>query len=227
MHFHGHARAAAPLRQDGETAKRRRIWRSNNAFGDFLLKHQRKRCPARWPWLAGQPIDEQCGADIIGQIGHDMPAGLDNIGQGNRHRIAFDDPQSMWMNFAKFGKRRQASPVTLDDSHIRPGIDQRAGQATGAGADFIDRLPFKAARHSGNAVEQLAVEQEVLAERLARGQPVTRDDIAERRAFAGHAARCVQACSARQAVACDAILMAAIIAPGFATFCPAMPNAVP
>ena len=64
MHFHGHARAAAPLRQDGETAKRRRIWRSNNAFGDFLLKHQRKRCPARWPWLAGQPVHEQRSANI-------------------------------------------------------------------------------------------------------------------------------------------------------------------
>ena len=80
----------------------------------------------------------------------------------------------------QLGERRDAAPVALDRDDRRAGIEQRAGQAAGAGADFIDRCAFERPGDRGDPRQQLAVEDEILAERLARAEPVAGDDVAQR-----------------------------------------------
>src|SRR5205085_5113083 len=111
-----------------------------------------------------------------------------------------------------------------DRDHFGAGAEQGAGEAAGAGADFVDALPREIAGNPGDAVEQLLVEEEILAERLGGGEPVAGDDLPERgeavQAF-GHAD------TARRRAAAPAVLSAAIIAPGWAWPWPAMAKAVP
>ena len=75
-------------------------------------------------------------------------------------------------------QRRSRSTATTS----RAGSQQRAGQAAGAGADLIDAsAPSSVPGIARDPVEQLLVEQEILAERLARAEPVPRDHLAQRR----------------------------------------------
>ena len=76
------------------------------------------------------------------------------------------------------------------------------------------------AASANTSVEQLFVEEEILAQRLARGQAVARDHFAQG-GKVGHQE------SARRSAIALAILSAAIIAPGSARPLPAMSNAVP
>jgi len=136
----------------------------------------------------------------------------------NLQRVAFDHAQLSGEQCFEFGQRGEAAVITLDRDDLGPGIEQGVGQPAGAGADFIDGLAGEIAGNRGNLGEQLAVEDEVLAERLARGKPVAGDDRAKRLVI--HAGQ-------RNATALAATRSAAAIARGSARSCPAMSNAVP
>ena len=90
----------------------------------------------------------------------------------------------------KLGQGGQAAPVALDRDDLGAGVEQRAGQAARAGADFIDGCAVERSRDGGDARQQLAVEDEILAERLGRLQAVAGDDVAQR---LGHAAQAATA----------------------------------
>ena len=93
-------------------------------------------------------------------------------------RVAGNYPQAPVMAGLELGQRGQAAPITLDRDDVRARIEQRVGQSARAGADFIDRRPAEWPGNCGDAREQLPVENEILAERLGRLQPVPRDDLA-------------------------------------------------
>ena len=81
----------------------------------------------------------------------------------------------------QLGQRRDAAAVALDRDDRRPGVEQRAGQPARARADLIDALRLRALPGiAAIAREQLPVEDEILAERLACAEPVPRDDVAQR-----------------------------------------------
>ena len=104
------------------------------------------------------------------------------------------------------------------------GLQQRAGQAARPRTHFIDALAVEWPRHPRDAAEQLAVEQEILAERLGCAETVTGDHLPQRRKMTGlHPAHA----KATRSAHCAAILNAAIIAPGWAWPVPAMAKAVP
>jgi hypothetical protein len=136
-------------------------------------------------------------------------------------RVAFDDLELAGEEGAEFLQRRDAAPVALHCGHAGAAFEQRPGQAAGTGADLEHLGAVQLARHLGDAGQQLVVEQEILPQRLAGAETVFADDFPERRK-AGHAAA-----SALRWAALAAILIAAIIAPGFAWSVPAMPKAVP
>ena len=100
------------------------------------------------------------------------------------------------------------------------------GDPAGIGPEIVakswerrDALAVEWPRHPRDAAEQLAVEQEILAERLGCAEAVPRDDVAERR-------QGLHAWAMRRAQSA-AVFSAATIAPGSAWSRPAMAKAVP
>jgi hypothetical protein len=133
--------------------------------GDFLLEHQRQRKPLRRPCLARKPAREQRGAHVVGQVGDDVIRPFDAMRDFGG--IAFDGPQLAGKRLIQFGQRWQAAAVHLDGGDLCAGAQQGAGQPAGAGADLQHlACPAELAGDGGDAIEQLLVEQEVLAQRL-------------------------------------------------------------
>ena len=93
--------------------------------------------------------------------------------------IAFDHGQLTGKRLGQFGQRGQAAAVHLDGGHLGPRAQQGPGQAAGAGANFKHVLAVQFAGQPGDAAEQLLVEQEVLPQRLAGGQTVARNNLAQ------------------------------------------------
>jgi hypothetical protein len=95
-------------------------------------------------------------------------------------RIAGYDAQATQKFPIEFCQRGEATPIAFDRNDLRACIKQGAGQAARAGADLIDRSSVERAGNRGDARQQLAIEDEVLAERLGCLQPVTGDHVAQR-----------------------------------------------
>jgi hypothetical protein len=87
--------------------------------------------------------------------------------------------------FAQFRQRGKAAAIHFDRGHARAGTQKRAGKPAGSWAHFQNVRSGKLAWNCGNAVEQLFVEQEILSQRLLRGQAVARDDVAQGRERGG------------------------------------------
>ena len=102
-------------------------------------------------------------------------------------RVAGYDPQAPFMAGLEFGQRGQAASITLDRDDLRARSQQRMGQSTRAGPDFINGRTVERTRNCGNAREQLPVENEILSERLRGLQPVPCDDLAQRLGRLAHA----------------------------------------
>src|SRR4029079_5786394 len=139
----------------------------------------------------------------------------------DRQRIALDDPQPMRDLRAELLQGGHASVVPLDGAQLRSGGEQRPREPAGPGPDFIDPLAFHRSRDGGDPRQQLTIQDEVLAKGLARAQPVTGDNLAQR------LGRLAQAVSARSCAECAAIRIAAAIGRGSARSWPAISNAVP
>ena len=73
-------------------------------------------------------------------------------------------------------QRRSRSTATT----FAPASSRARVSPPGPGPDLVDGLPVERAGDGGDPGEQLAVEDEILAERLARLQPVAGDDVAQR-----------------------------------------------
>ncbi len=210
----------APLRRDRQAAVMVAVGARHDPLGDFALEHQGQRAPPRRP-RTGQPAQQQGRPDIVGQIGDDMRAVADQAALVDLHRVAFDQLELAGKVGAQFFQRGDAAAVALDRYDSCAGIEQGAGQAAGAGADFVDGVAVADPRNGGDARQQLAIEDEVLAQRLGRRQAVAGDDVAQR--FGGVAHRAPARCAALD----SAWRMAAAIARGSARSLPAMSNAVP
>ena len=99
-----------------------------------------------------------------------------DIGQGYGERVIFPHGQHAGKRLREFFQRGQATAVPFDSDDFGTSLEKRTCQAAGAGADFIDGLSRQIAGDSRDPVQQLAIEQKVLAERLARREPVARDN---------------------------------------------------
>ena len=175
---HRDSRPRAPLGRDREPPVGGAARLRDDALGDLLLEHQRQRPP---PW---RPIPPAISA---GARCRHCKAGWRRRARLRRHRplvdlrgIAFDDLQPAAERVLKLGQRRNAAPVPLDGDDACPRVEQRSRQAAGAGSDLVDTLALEIARDRGDPRKQLAVEDEILAKRLARAEAVPGDDLAQR-----------------------------------------------
>ena len=93
------------------------------------------------------------------------------------HRVAFDQGELAGKEGVEIGQSGEAATVAFDGHDRRATIEQGTRQAAGAGADFIDASARERAGDGGDPGKQLPVEDEILAERLARLEPVAGDDV--------------------------------------------------
>ena len=97
-------------------------------------------------------------------------------------RVAFEDGQPARPGGGDLGQGGQAARVALDGDHVAGALgEERAGEAAGAGADLEHVAGGEVAGAAGDLRGQVEVEEEVLAERLARREAVRGDHLAERR----------------------------------------------
>ncbi len=75
---------------------------------------------------------------------------------------------------------RNAPAVPLDYGDIGPCFQERPRKPAGPGADFVDRFAAQVARDGGNAIKQLTVEKEILAERPFCLEPISGNHIPQR-----------------------------------------------
>ena len=107
---------------------------------------------------------------------------LASLGTGiHFHRVAGHHTQLTRKGLLQFGQRRQAAVVAFDRDELCACAQDGAGQAAGAGADLEGGLAIQGAGNGGDPVEQLFVEQEILAQRLAGSEAMARDHVAQGR----------------------------------------------
>ena len=86
------------------------------------------------------------------------------------------------MSGGKFAERRETSRVALDcDNPARTGGEQCPCQTAGTGADLDDCSMIEPPSGAGDSASEVEVEEEILAEALARDDAVSRDHLAQRR----------------------------------------------
>ena len=90
-------------------------------------------------------------------------------------RIRLDHPQPAGMRRLQLRQRRHRPAVEFHRRHRRGGAGQQgAGQAAGAGADLQHMPAVEVAGQGGDAPAERLIQQEMLAERLPRLQPMPR-----------------------------------------------------
>ena len=79
------------------------------------------------------------------------------------------DVETAFFRFGPEGQAFSEAVVEFDgDEFADARVEQGAGEAAGAGADFDDGLAFDVTAGVGDALEDRGVEEEVLAERFFR-----------------------------------------------------------
>jgi hypothetical protein len=125
-----------------------------------------------------EPANQQGRGDVIRQVGDDLARRGQLGGEVDRQRVAFDQAQAGRVGVAQVGDGCDRARVDLDGGKMcGVAFEDGAGQAAGAGADFGDVAAAQRPGLADDAADQIGVEQEVLAELVARGQPEPRDYI--------------------------------------------------
>src|SRR5437763_14397253 len=94
----------------------------------------------------------------------------DQRGLVDVERIRFHQPQSLAELPLQLLERGDASPVALDRDDFGSGVEQGPGEAAGPGTDFIDSPALERTRDRRDPRQQLAIEDEILPQRLARAE---------------------------------------------------------
>ena len=138
-----------------------------------------------------------------------------------RQCVGGDNLESARIVRGDLRKRGETSLVAFHGDYAGGTRGQQgAGKAAGARTDLDDRRVGKIAGGARNAARQVQVEKKILSERFLRRQPMSRDDLAERRKSVAHVGDAV---SARR----FARRRAATRLEGLATPLPAISKAVP
>ena len=102
---------------------------------------------------------------------------IEQAGQINLQRIIINDVKLPREIVAQLRQRGQTAAIAFHRSHPRPGLQQRPRQTARSGPHFEYALPVHVAGYCGNPFQQLHVEQEILTQRLVRGQAMFLDHL--------------------------------------------------
>src|SRR6476469_2797941 len=95
-------------------------------------------------------------------------------------RVRFDDAQMVTERFLQLGQSGDAAPVALYGGYLGASLQDGSGQPAGTRSHLVDAWAVQIAGHRSDAGQQLAVEDEVLSERLAGAKAVASNDVAQR-----------------------------------------------
>ena len=167
-----------------------------------------------------QPVGEKGGPDIVGKVGDDARrSAAQERTRIEPNRVGLDDLEALRVTSGDLGESRQAARIALDGDHpFRALSEKRARQAARTRADLDDGDAGERPARPRDARGQVEVEQEVLAERFLRREPVALHDLPQRRQRIDAAHR-----AASRAASCRAAMRLV----GRAMPCPAMSKAVP
>ena len=217
-------RLRQPLNQHRKTPVRLAAGRCEETLGDLALKHQGKALVLADPV---EPAEEERSGDVVGQISNNLARRIRQLGRVEPERVCGDQLETSGIGGSEVAESRETAPIALDrNDPACTGGKQRPGQAAGAGADLDDGRVIERSGGAGNPAGQIEVEQEILAEPLACGDPMPGDDLAQRRQRRVRGAAS-QPAAPRLAAISAASRSAAIRLSARALPWPAIANAVP
>ena len=216
---HDDPRLGDGLGDDRQTAVGVVVGVGDDPLGDLLLEHQGQ---AGGPPGPGQPLDEQGGADIVGQVGDHVRAPA--IGQGglvDLQSVRLDHLKAAGRRLGEFAQQRQEAAVLLDRNQpAGVAFQERPGQAAGPRTHLDHCVALEGPGQARDLAGDVQVQQEVLAEALLGEQAVGGQALAQGRQI-------VEAHAARREASSAAVRMAAIRLSGRAIPRPAMSKPVP
>ena len=155
----------AALERDGDGAAVRRAFARRETQPDLLLEQQHH--PFRRAAARGG-VDHDAGADGVGEVGDEMRrAGFEQRGEIRFQRVAADERKAGLSGEALFEERLERG-ILFDGRHARAGAQEARRERAEAGADLDDARAGDDPCLVDDAVENVAVREEVLPERLAR-----------------------------------------------------------
>ena len=109
----------APVREHAEPSIGLVVLVCHDTLGDLALKHQHHRVVPGRPGFDRQPIDQECGRDIVRQVGDDFcAAGSEPWTWVEMLRIGTDDLQPSRISRGNFLERWQGAFVAFDGDHV-------------------------------------------------------------------------------------------------------------
>jgi hypothetical protein len=167
------------LREHGKAPVRFAARQGGQALGHLALKHQSQALVLPGPL---EPSQKERSCNVIGQVRDDLAGFLTERRRVDFEGITGDNFEATRINRGKLAERREATPIPLDRNNAAcPGCEQCPRQTARAGPDLDDRRLVEPARRPRNPARQVEVEQEILTEAFVRGDPVSRDNLAQRR----------------------------------------------
>lgn len=146
-----------------------------DTLGHLKLEHKGQAFPF---CSLTQPADQQRGGDIIGQVGDNLPWGGAKGCQVFFECISLYDVEPLGEGRGQFLDNRDRAWVQFHRIDMAcAGCQQGACQPAGAGADLNYMAAIQRASQCRDMFGNTGVQQKVLAQRLARIQTVTADDI--------------------------------------------------
>ena len=129
-----------------------------------------------------QPTHQQGRRDIVRQVGDDPTGRGAELRQDSPQSVGLDDLQSPGRRPDQLLEGGDGPGVDFDGDHVAGALkEQGAGEPPRAGTDLDHGSFGERRRGTGNAPRQVEVEEEMLAEALARIKTVGGDGLAQRR----------------------------------------------
>ncbi len=137
--------SARQLASTGEPAIGLVILSGDDPLGDLALEHQHHHVVPGRPRLDREPVHQQRGRDVVGQVGNDLRwLAAEHRARIEALRVGVHDLEPPGITLRNVVERRQRALVAFDGDDA-PGAQrqQRARQAAGAGADLDDGGAFE------------------------------------------------------------------------------------
>ena len=153
-------------------------------IGHLALEHQHQHVVPGRPRLGGEPVDQQRGRDVVGQVGdHARAFAAEMRARIEPQRIAGNDLKPARIARGDLLQRGNRALVALDgdDAPARRAPAARASGRPGPGPTSTTVAPSSGSAGARDARGQIEIEQEILAEGFLGRQPVPADDVAQRR----------------------------------------------
>ena len=176
--------SARQFGEHGEPAIGLVVLMRDDAFGDLALEHQHHHVVPGRPGLDGEPVDQERGRDIVGQVGDDLGAlAAEQFGGDRtsaRRRTRSRRRPGYRCAIVSSGASARSSRSTAI-TRLAPSASSARVSPPGPGPTSITVDVFQRPGGARDPRGEVEVEQKILTERFACRQGVFANDVAQRR----------------------------------------------